>query len=62
MLGVFADFETMTACRSLDFQIEFAHQGAPPRFLGVDVGGIVLRGARQWHGSLGREPRAHVIG
>jgi hypothetical protein len=33
MLGVFAEFKTMTACRSLDFQIEFAHQGAPPRFL-----------------------------
>jgi hypothetical protein len=59
--SAFAEFKTMTACRSLDFQIEFAHQSAPLRFLGVDVGGIVLRGARQWHGSLGPEPRAHVI-
>jgi hypothetical protein len=25
MLGVFAEFETTKACRSLDFQIEFAH-------------------------------------
>jgi hypothetical protein len=44
---LFAEFETMTACRSLDFQIEFAHQRAPRRFLDVDVGGIVLRVARQ---------------
>jgi hypothetical protein len=61
MLGVFAEFETMTACRSLDFQIEFAHQRAPRRFFAVDVGGIVLRGAGRWCGSLGREPRAHII-
>jgi hypothetical protein len=60
-LGMFARFATMTACRSLDFQIEFAHQRAPRRFLTVDVGGIVLRRAREWHGSLGREPLPHVI-
>jgi hypothetical protein len=60
-LGMFARFATMTACRSLDFQIEFAHQRAPRRFFAVDVGGIVLRGAGRWYGSLGREPRAHII-
>src|SRR5260370_6793531 len=46
---------------SLDLQVEPAHQRTPPGLLGVDIGRVVLRRARQRYRAFGGKPRAHVV-